>query len=106
MAEHRPRLLKTHRARIENMLYVLPTQMWPTHMLYYHVMSRLAEGIRESVLICKAWGVTNSDQLDELGNELVYCQMEAATLINNTERGRRSTRERGQHNGEITEGAS
>src|SRR3546814_12457171 len=45
MAEHRPRLLKTHRARIENMLYVLPKQMWPTHMLYYHVMSRLAEEI-------------------------------------------------------------
>src|SRR3546814_9957502 len=30
MAEHRPRLLKTHRARIENMLYILPKQMWPT----------------------------------------------------------------------------
>lgn len=83
MAEHRPRLLKSHRARIENMLYVLPKQMWPTHMLYYHVMSRLAEGIRESVLLCKAWGVTKSDTLDVIGNALVYGQMEAATMIQN-----------------------
>jgi hypothetical protein len=83
MAEHRPRLMKTHRARIENMLYVLPKQMWPTTMLYYHVMSRLAEGIRENVLLCKAWGVSKADTLDTIGNALVYGQMEAATMIQN-----------------------
>lgn len=81
MAEHRPRLMKTHRARIENMLYVLPKQMYPTHMLYYHVMSRTAEGIREAVLLSKAWGVTKSDTLDVIGNALVYGQMEAASMI-------------------------
>jgi hypothetical protein len=81
MAEHRPRLIKTHRARIENMLYVLPKQMWPTTMLYYHVMSRQAEGIRENVLLCKAWGVSRSDTLDTIGNALVYGQMEAASMI-------------------------
>jgi hypothetical protein len=83
MAEHRPRLIKTHRARIENMLYVLPKQMWPTTMLYYHVMSRVAEGIRENVLLCKAWGVSKQDTLDTIGNALVYGQMEAATMIQN-----------------------
>ncbi len=83
MAEHRPRLLKTHRSRIENMLYVLPKQFWPTTMLYYHVMSRTAEGIRENVLLCKAWGVTKSDALDTIGNALVYGQMEAATMVQN-----------------------
>lgn len=81
LANHRPKLLKTHRLRMENMLYVLPKQMWPTHMLYYHVMTRLAEGIRENVLLCKAWGVTKSDTLDVIGNALVYGQMEAATMI-------------------------
>lgn len=81
MAEHRPALLKTHRARIENMLYVLPKQFWPTTMLYYHVMSRLAEGIRENVLLCKAWGVSKSDTLDTIGNALVYGQMEAASMV-------------------------
>ncbi|MEZ5737658.1 MAG: hypothetical protein R3E09_17975 [Novosphingobium sp.] len=81
MAEHRPRLLKTHRSRIENMLYVLPKQFWPTTMLYYHVMSRLAEGIRENVLLCKAWGVSKSDTLDSIGNALVYGQMEAASMV-------------------------
>ncbi|MGE0232703.1 MAG: hypothetical protein AB7S46_13060 [Flavobacteriaceae bacterium] len=81
MAEHRPRLLKTHRSRIENMLYILPKQFWPTTMLYYHVMSRLAEGVRENVLLCKAWGVTKSDTLDTIGNALVYGQMEAATMV-------------------------
>jgi hypothetical protein len=83
MAQHRPSLIKTHRARIENMLYHLPKQMWPTTMLYYHVMSRLAEGIRENVLLCKAWGVTKSDTLDTIGNALVYGQMEAATMVQN-----------------------
>ncbi|HEX4737336.1 MAG TPA: hypothetical protein VH331_07230 [Allosphingosinicella sp.] len=81
MAEHRPRLLKTHRARIENMLYALPKQVWPTALLYYHVMSRVAEGIRENVLLCKAWGVSKSDTLDVIGNALVYGQMEAATMV-------------------------
>src|SRR3546814_4804215 len=81
MAEHRPKLLKTHRARIENMLYVLPKQVWPTALLYYHVMARTAEGIRENVLLCKAWGVTKSDTLDVIGNALVYGQMEAATMV-------------------------
>jgi hypothetical protein len=83
MAEHRPRLIKTHRARIENMLYVLPKQMWPTTMLYYHVMSRVAEGIRENVLLCKAWGVTKEDTLETISNALVYGQVEAATMIQN-----------------------
>jgi hypothetical protein len=81
MAEHRPRLLKTHRARFENMLYFLPKQVWPTAMLYYHVMSRVAEGIRENVLLCKAWGVGKSDTLDVIGNALVYGQMEGATMV-------------------------
>jgi hypothetical protein len=81
MAEHRPGLLKTHRARFENMLYHLPKQCWPTAMLYYHVMTRVAEGIRENVLLCKAWGVSKSDTLDVVGNALVYGQMEAATMV-------------------------
>lgn len=81
MTEHRPSLIKTHRARFENMLYHLPKQCWPTAMLYYHVMSRVAEGIRENVLLCKAWGVSKSDTLDVIGNALVYGQMEAATMV-------------------------
>ncbi|WP_156679270.1 hypothetical protein [Sphingomonas profundi] len=83
MAQHRPSLIKTHRARFENMLYHLPKQCWPTAMLYYHVMSRVAEGIRENVLLCKAWGVSKSDTLDVIGNALVYGQMEGATMVQN-----------------------
>lgn len=81
LTEHRPMLMKAHRARIENMLYHLPKQCWPTAMLYYHVMSRVAEGIRENVLLCKAWGVSKSDTLDVIGNALVYGQMEAASMV-------------------------
>ena len=81
LAKHRPMLLKTHRARFENMLYVLPKQMWPTYMLYYHVMTRCPDGIRENILLGKAWGVSKSDTLDVIGNALVYGQMEAATMI-------------------------
>lgn len=81
LTEHRPMLMKTHRARFENMLYNLPKQCWPTAMLYYHVMTRTAEGIRENVLLCKAWGVSKTDTLDTIGNALVYGQMEAATMV-------------------------
>ncbi|MEW6598771.1 MAG: hypothetical protein AB1429_14905 [Pseudomonadota bacterium] len=81
LADHRPSLIKTHRARIENMLYVLPKQMWPTSQLYYNVMTRCAEGIRENVLLCKAWSVTKADTLDVIGNALVYGQMEGASMV-------------------------
>jgi hypothetical protein len=81
LAEHRPTLIKTHRARFENMLYHLPKQCWPTAMLYYHVMSRTAEGIRENVLLCKAWGVSKEDTLATIGNALVYGQMEGASMV-------------------------
>jgi hypothetical protein len=81
LANHRPMLLKSHRARIENMLYVLPKQMWPTCMLYYHVMTRCPDGLRENALLCKAWGVSKSDTLDTIGNALVYGQMEAANQL-------------------------
>lgn len=81
LGKHRPYLLKTHRARMENMLYHLPKQMWPSYMLYYHVMTRCREGIRENVLLGKAWGVSKSDTLDVIGNALVYGQMEAATMV-------------------------
>lgn len=83
LANHRPMLLKTHRSRMENMLKALPKQMWPTCMLYYNVMTRCAEGIRENVLLCKAWGVTKSDTLDVIGNALVYGQMEGASMVQN-----------------------
>lgn len=81
LANHRPLLLKSHRARIENMLYVLPKQMWPTCMLYYHVMTRCPDGLRENALLCKAWGVSKSDTLNTIGNALVYGQMEAANQL-------------------------
>lgn len=81
LANHRPMLLKSHRARVENMLYVLPKQMWPTCMLYYHVMTRCPDGLRENALLCKAWGVSKSDTLDTIGNALVYGQMEAANQL-------------------------
>jgi alkylhydroperoxidase/carboxymuconolactone decarboxylase family protein YurZ len=84
LANHRPLLLKTHRSRMETMLKTLPKQMWPTYMLYYHVMTRCAEGIRENVLLCKAWGVSKSDTLDVIGNALVYGQMEAASMVQTT----------------------
>lgn len=81
LANHAPALLKTHRSRMENMLYELPKQCWPTTMLYYNVMSRCAEGIRENVQLCKAWGVSKEDTLATITNALVYGQMEAATMV-------------------------
>jgi hypothetical protein len=83
LGKHRPLLLKTHRSRMENMLKALPKQMWPSYFLYYNVMTRCPEGIRENVLLGKAWGVSKSDTLDVIGNALVYGQMEGASMVQN-----------------------
>ncbi len=80
LGRHRPELLKAYRSRFENTLRALPKQMWPTSMLFFHCLTRAREGIRENVLLCRAFGVSREDTLTIIGNSLVYGDMQAAGL--------------------------
>lgn len=80
LGRHRPELLKAYRNRFENTLRTLPKQMWPTTMLFFHCLTRAREGMRENVLLCRAFGVSREDTLTIIGNSLVYGDMQAAGL--------------------------
>src|SRR5262249_40550726 len=76
----RPELLKAYRGRFENTLHTLPKQYWPTTMLFFSCLWQSAPGIRENVLLCKAFGVSKQDTLTIIGNSLVYGDLQQAAL--------------------------
>jgi alkylhydroperoxidase/carboxymuconolactone decarboxylase family protein YurZ len=81
LGRYKPDLLKAYRNRFENTLYTLPKQMWPTTQLFYNCLIRQGEGIRENVLLARAFGVAKDDVLAIIGNSLVYGEMETAELV-------------------------
>lgn len=58
LARHNPKLLKAYRIRFENLIVTLPKQLVPTSLLLFYVLHGDADGIRENVLLCRAWGVS------------------------------------------------
>jgi hypothetical protein len=61
MAKHDPRSLKATRARWEGCFRgALPKQMMPYFMLRHNVVIGNKGGLRESVALAKAWGLTNN----------------------------------------------
>jgi alkylhydroperoxidase/carboxymuconolactone decarboxylase family protein YurZ len=81
LGRYKPELLKGYRNRFENTLYHLPKQMWPTTQLFYNCLIRQGEGIRENILLARAFGVAKEDVLAVIGNSLVYGEMETAELV-------------------------
>jgi hypothetical protein len=58
LAEHRPRLLKAYRNRIENTVRGgLPKEMVPYALLYFDVIRGFGPGIRENVLLARHLGI-------------------------------------------------
>jgi hypothetical protein len=59
MAKHRPEFLKAARLRWEGVCRgALPRQAMPFMMIYQSVFNSNADGLREAVLLGKAWGLT------------------------------------------------
>lgn len=77
----RPALLKAHRSRYENCLKLLPKQMMPTTMLHYDVIRGFQDGIRENVLLARAFGVTREITLNTIGSALIMGGMSATSII-------------------------
>jgi hypothetical protein len=61
LAKHDPRTLKATRARWENCFRgALPKQMMPYFMLRHNTVIGNKGGLREAVLLAKAWGMTHN----------------------------------------------
>lgn len=67
MAKNNPDLLKTYRNRYEHATKAIPKQHVPYLLLNSSVSRGLISGVRENVLLCKAFGVERQRVLDVTG---------------------------------------
>jgi hypothetical protein len=81
LRQHRPRLLKSWRSRYENILVELPKQVMPYSQLHYNVMRGFADGIRESVLLARAFGMTKEQVYEPLFSPMVNTGPEAYSIV-------------------------
>jgi hypothetical protein len=77
LAKHSPDLLKAYRNRYEHCLRALPKQMMPYLMLNYNASRGFADGIRENVLLGKAFGMTKRQLIDPIVWSLYYGGIES-----------------------------
>jgi hypothetical protein len=77
LAKHSPALLKAYRNRYEHCLRALPKQMLPYLMLNYNASRGFADGIRENVLLGKAFGMTKRQLTDPIVWSLYYGGIES-----------------------------
>lgn len=68
LAANRPDLLKAYRQRFENCASELPKQIVPTTLLHYNVIRGSASGIRDNVLLARAFGVSKQLVLNTIGS--------------------------------------
>jgi hypothetical protein len=57
--KHHPQFVKVNRAKWEAALKTVPKQFAPYLMLRHHMIAGSKEGLREAVLLGKAWGITS-----------------------------------------------
>jgi hypothetical protein len=57
--KHHPQFVKVNRAKWEVAIKTLPKQFAPYLMLRHHMIGGSREGLREAVLLGKAWGITS-----------------------------------------------
>jgi hypothetical protein len=68
LAANRPDLLKAYRQRFETCVRELPKQLVPTTLLHYNVIRGFASGIRENILLARAFGVTRDLVLNTIAS--------------------------------------
>jgi hypothetical protein len=56
--KHHPQFLKVNRAKWEVAIKTLPKQLAPYLMLRHHTITGSVDGLRESTLLARSWGVT------------------------------------------------
>ena len=63
-----PATLKRYRQRFETCARELPKQIVPTTLLHYNVIRGLASGIRDNILLARAFGVSKHLVLNTIGS--------------------------------------
>jgi hypothetical protein len=81
LGRERPAVLKAMRSRWENCFVTLPKQFMPVSMLHYAVTTNAKEGIRENVLLAKAFGVSKPITLNLICSALINGWTHPASLI-------------------------
>jgi hypothetical protein len=81
LRQHRPQLLKSWRNRYENILFELPKQVMPYSQLHFNVMRGWADGIRESVLLARAFGMTKEQVYEPLFSPMINTGPEAYSIV-------------------------
>ena len=80
-AKHAPRILKAYRYRFETTLRTLPKQVMPLAQLHYNVIRSHGPGIRENVLLARAFGVKKDEVMRSIGSPLINAGMETLTIV-------------------------
>lgn len=78
---YNPRLLKAYRARFENCLTELPKQVMPVTLLAYNAIRANTEGIREDILMARAFGVNKELVIRTISRATLYGGIEAAGVV-------------------------
>lgn len=81
LGRHRPNLLKAARNRWENSIQTLPKQVLPTTLLHYEVIRGFGEGIRENVLLARAFGVSKEITLNTIFSGLINAGTAGASIV-------------------------
>lgn len=81
LARHRPELLKAYRNRYENTLRELPKQTEPWSLLQISIERGFGSGIREGMLLARAWGVTKPQILEAISWGTFYGGSESLSLV-------------------------
>lgn len=70
--KYHPRYLKVARAKWEAAIKTLPKQLAPYLMLRHHTVTGSTEGLREAVLLGKAWGISRDLIVQGIAGTAMY----------------------------------
>ena len=81
LLRYRPEALKAFRARYETAIETLPKQVMPYTMLHAMVIRGSADGIRENVLLARAFGMTKEWTMRAISSALLNAGIETVSLV-------------------------
>lgn len=81
LARHRPDMLKLYRQRFENTVRLLPKQAEPWTALQICMIRAFGGGVREALLLGRAWGITKTQILEAISWGTFYGGQESITLV-------------------------
>jgi hypothetical protein len=82
LARQRPGLLKAQRQRWERAIsFSLPLQLLPYLLLHYDLYRGFASGVRENLLLARAFGLTRAQALDAICSSVLHTGTGALDLV-------------------------